>query len=100
MPAALVTGANRGFGLALCSALVERGYDVVAACRQSSPGLEALPVRSVDGVDVATERGEEALAEALRGTALDVVVANAGIVRSMGLDDLDPAAITEQFEVN
>ena len=38
---ALVTGANRGIGLALCRRLKERGRDVIAVCRKSSPELEA-----------------------------------------------------------
>ena len=37
MSTCLVTGANRGIGLALCRQLAARGDDVIAVCRQTSP---------------------------------------------------------------
>lgn len=40
MPNALVTGANRGLGLALVRALLARGDRVVAACRQPGKATE------------------------------------------------------------
>ena len=33
---ALITGANRGIGLAFCTQLLQRGDEVIAACRSSS----------------------------------------------------------------
>jgi NAD(P)-dependent dehydrogenase (short-subunit alcohol dehydrogenase family) len=98
--AVLVTGANRGFGLALCTAAAELGHVVVAACRTSSPELDALGARVVEGVDLTNDAGEQALAAGLAGSALDLVVANAGTVRSTSIDDLDVDAIREQLEVN
>jgi NAD(P)-dependent dehydrogenase (short-subunit alcohol dehydrogenase family) len=100
MPTALVTGANRGFGLALCSALHERGRDVVAACRRSSPELDALGVPRIEGIDLLTDAGEQALAAGAAGLEIDLLVANAGFARSTSLDDLDLDAIREQFNVN
>ena len=49
---ALVTGANRGIGLALCRRLKEGGREVIAVCRKTSPALDALGVRVEAGVDV------------------------------------------------
>jgi NAD(P)-dependent dehydrogenase (short-subunit alcohol dehydrogenase family) len=100
LPKALVTGANRGFGLALCRALVERGYDVTGACRTRSPELDRMPVRCVEAIDLSTDAGEQALAAALVDVELDLLVANAGIVRSTALDDLDTDAIAESIQVN
>ena len=100
MATVVVTGANRGIGLELTRQLVERGDDVVAVCRAPSEALAALGVRVIDGVDVATAEGVAALAAALSGTNIDVLINNAGILRRDGLNDLDFDAIVEQFAVN
>ena len=42
---ALITGSNRGIGLALYDVLAERGDDMLAACRRCSPELDAVDVR-------------------------------------------------------
>ncbi|HEX7798685.1 MAG TPA: SDR family oxidoreductase, partial [Vicinamibacterales bacterium] len=54
---AFVTGANRGIGLALSSLLRQRGYGVVAACRNGSSALKELGVDVVEGVDVSEQTG-------------------------------------------
>jgi NAD(P)-dependent dehydrogenase (short-subunit alcohol dehydrogenase family) len=100
-PLAVVTGANRGIGLALTSLLKRRGYDVVAACRSGSPALTELSASVVDGVDVAEQAGIGKLAAALAGRDIDLLINNAGILRwETGLDQLDFEAVREQFEVN
>jgi len=97
---ALVTGANRGIGLALCRRLKERGRDVIAVCRKSSPALDALGVRVEPDVDVTSDEAVAALAKRLSGVALDELICNAGILREDGLDDRAYDDIREQFEVN
>jgi len=54
-PTVLVTGSNRGIGLELCKALARKGYTVVAACRRSSPELDALGVRVATDIDVTSD---------------------------------------------
>ena len=49
----LVTGANRGIGLAYCQQLRARGDAVIAVCRQVSPELESLGVRLEAGMSSA-----------------------------------------------
>jgi NAD(P)-dependent dehydrogenase (short-subunit alcohol dehydrogenase family) len=95
MTTTLITGANRGIGLALAKIAQERGDDVVAAVRTSSPELDALGVRVEPGVDVSNEAALNDLARRLAGTRIDVLIANAGI---MGGDDV--ADMRRQFEVN
>ena len=97
---ALVTGANRGIGLALCRRLKEKGRDVVAVCRKSSAALDGLGVRVEAGVDVTSDEAVAALAQRLSGIALDELICNAGILRDEGLDDRAYDDIREQFEVN
>lgn len=100
MATALVTGANRGIGLELCRLLKERGDDVIAACRSSSPELDALGVRVEQGVDVTSDASVRRLADRLRGVSIDLLVHNAGILRHDSLRDVDADSVREQLEVN
>ncbi|MCB9553346.1 MAG: SDR family oxidoreductase [Myxococcales bacterium] len=99
MPTVLITGANRGIGLALARRYHERGDTVIAACRDSSKALDALGVRVETGVEL-TDDDQTPLARRLEGTPIDVLVCNAGILRQSTLDALDLQSIREQFEVN
>jgi len=101
MALALVTGANRGIGLALVELLKQREFDVIGVCRQSSPELARLGAELLDGVDVTDERGLERVVRAVGGRELQLLVNNAGIMRyPEPLDQIDPTSIREQFEVN
>lgn len=96
----LVTGANRGIGLELCTQLKARGADVIAVCRTTSPELAALGVRVEAGVDVADAGSVKELAARLKGVSLDLLINNAGILRRENLDSLDLDGVAQQFEVN
>ena len=100
MSTVLVTGANRGIGLEFCRQLQQRGDQVIAVCRQSSPELDVIDVEIESGVDLTNEANRANLLRRLAGRSLDTVILNAGLLVSMGLDDLDPEAIRRQFEVN
>ena len=100
MSTVLVTGANRGIGLEYCRQLQQRGDQVIAVCRQSSPELDVIDVEIESGVDLTNEANRANLVRRLAGRSLDTVILNAGLLVSMGLDDLDPEAIRRQFEVN
>ncbi len=101
MPFAVVTGANRGIGLALVSLLAERGYSVLASCRRVSPALAKLGVEIVEGVEVTDDSGIAKLARAVGMRKIDLLIHNAGILewRERG-EMLDVDAIRRQFEVN
>lgn len=100
MATALITGANRGIGLELCKQLEAKGFDVIGACRNSSPELDALGIRVETGVDVTSDDAVQKLAKKLDGVTIDLLVQNAGILSSESLDDLDFDRIRKQFEVN
>ena len=100
MATVLVTGSNRGIGLEYCRQLKARGDQVVAVCREATPELEALGVRIEDGIELTEEVAIADLVGRLDGLALDAVILNAGVLQSMGLEDLDPEGIRRQFEVN
>ncbi|MDO5505428.1 MAG: SDR family oxidoreductase [Pseudoxanthomonas suwonensis] len=104
MSTVLITGANRGIGLALASRFAGRGDQVIATCRSSSDALQALPgVRVETGVDMADGDSVRALAQRLGELRIDVLVCNAGILERDRLGALDDAAfdgMRRQFEVN
>jgi NAD(P)-dependent dehydrogenase (short-subunit alcohol dehydrogenase family) len=97
---ALVTGANRGIGLALARRLAARGDRVIAVCRQSSDDLDRLSVRVEAGVDLASDDDVAGLASRLEGTRLDLLVLNAGILRPDDLDGLNLDDVHTQIEIN
>ena len=96
----VVTGANRGIGLELCRQVHMRGESVYAACRRSSPELEAVGCTVVEGVDVTLDDATEVLGRTLGDTPVDVLVCNAGVLRRESLDALDLDGARLQFEVN
>jgi len=96
----LVTGSNRGIGLELCRQYHERGDEVIAVCRNASDELNALGVRVIDSVDVGDDEGVTRLAEILTGEAIDVLLNNAGILRSDTIDTVDYDEMVGQYRVN
>ena len=73
---------------------------MIAVCRQSSDELDALGVRIESGIELTSADSVAALVNGLGDQQLDCVILNAGILQSMGLNDLDPDSIRQQFEVN
>jgi len=101
MAQAIVTGANKGIGLALVELLRQRELGVLATCRKSSVELEKTGAEIVSGVEVTDDAGLAKLVAAVGARAVDLLINNAGImVWPESLETLDPAAIRRQFEVN
>jgi NAD(P)-dependent dehydrogenase (short-subunit alcohol dehydrogenase family) len=105
----MITGANRGIGLALTMALLRRGDKVIAAARNPWGGaLSELASEQVGQLtplelDVADPASVAAAKATLAGQAIDVLVNNAGLYgprdRQTALDT-DYDAWREVFEVN
>ena len=100
MATVLVTGANRGIGLEYCRQLSVRGDDVIAVCREAGPELESLGIRIEAGIELTDSSAIDELMSRLLHQSLDGAIFNAGILHSTGINDLDPDAIRQQFEVN
>ena len=100
MGVSVVTGANRGIGLALVTQLHQRGATVVAVCRQTSPALLALGVRVESGIDVADPHAWSSLAARLAADDIELLVHNAGIGRFETLDEITEENVMAQFQVN
>lgn len=95
---ALVTGGNRGIGLAIAQALRDAGHDVIVGSRsgQAPDGLAAvsMDVTSTASVDAAVDR-----VEAEHGS-VGILVANAGITRDTLLVRLDDADLEAVIQAN
>lgn len=96
----LITGANRGIGLEMSRQYAARGDEVIAVCRQTSPELNGLGVRVVDGIDVTSSDSCDVLQRELDGLLLDRLVNNAGILERNTLDNFNSESIERQFRVN
>lgn len=101
---AVVTGSNRGLGLELCRQCKDRGLTVIAACRQTSPALEALGVVCVPGIDVADPASYGPLVAACEGKTISILVNNAGTLSQEDVEAMAHEsgfeAVRKQLEVN
>lgn len=96
----LITGANRGIGLALTQLMLREGAHVIAVCRQSSEALSDSGAEVIEGIDVTSEESVQKLARAMEGRDLDWVVNNAGVLEQDSVEHLDFEAMVRQFRVN
>ncbi len=96
----VITGANRGIGLAIARIYRERGDRVVALCRRASEELRDTGAEIVDDVDVTSSRALQRAAAAIE--RVDVLIANAGVLSRQTLADVadDRDRIEQQFAVN
>jgi NAD(P)-dependent dehydrogenase (short-subunit alcohol dehydrogenase family) len=95
---ALVTGANRGLGLAFAEALVETGAAKVYAAARN-PG--AVTLKGVVPLRLDVTSDEDVVAAARAAGDLSLLINNAGIARPGGfLADGAVKDAREQFEVN
>ena len=100
MKTVLVTGANRGIGLALARHYVERGDRVIACCRQASESLVKLDLELIEKLDVSNWDSVKQLGPALAERKIDILINNAGVLYSEDLENLNFENIREQFDVN
>jgi len=103
MATILITGANRGIGLALARQYAARGEQVIGVCRHASEALAQTGARVEAEVDVTDDVALAALAQRLQDTRIDVLVCNAGILSNEVFGRIDAEGFEHmrgQFEVN
>lgn len=97
---ALITGASRGLGAAIATALHERGDNLVLASRSGADlGIEGALAQACDVRDQAALEAITAAAVERFG-GIDIVVANAGVGGYGDFIDGDPAFDEEIIDVN
>jgi NAD(P)-dependent dehydrogenase (short-subunit alcohol dehydrogenase family) len=98
---ALVTGTERGLGLAFCRLLAARGERVYATCQKRSAELDALGIDVIEGIDVGRDDSVARLADEVDAPDLDLVISNAGFnAYSGGFANADPKRMLREYNVN
>jgi len=108
MDTVMITGVNRGIGLELLHQYADAGWRTIGTCRNPDEAREAREVAarhesvSLHALEVTDTDAVEALADALRGAAIDVLILNAGMMgqRSMILGELDAEEFRQVLDVN
>jgi NAD(P)-dependent dehydrogenase (short-subunit alcohol dehydrogenase family) len=100
MKTAVITGANRGIGLALAQQLHEKGWDIIAICRSESEEIENIASMVFSGIDV-TDLGQLQQVKSMIGEQqIDLLINNAGLLGDDVLGEIDYDSMREQFEIN
>ena len=119
MSTILITGSNRGIGLELVRQYAEQGWQVLACCRSpdKASDLQQLAQQhnniTLYPLDIADNKQVQALAEKLKGIAIDILFNNAGIygqsdayfgntneqqwIETFRINTIAPIKVTEAF---
>jgi NAD(P)-dependent dehydrogenase (short-subunit alcohol dehydrogenase family) len=105
----LITGSNRGLGLEFVKQYAARGWKVIATARDPGPATELRAIAAknrnvtIDKLDVEDVPAIKALAAKYKGTPIDVLINNAGVLGDMpkqALGSLDKKEFDEVMDVN
>jgi NAD(P)-dependent dehydrogenase (short-subunit alcohol dehydrogenase family) len=108
-PTVLITGSNRGIGLAFVRHYVSEGWNVLATARSPAEATElkhlaeTYPHLLIEQLDVTDETRIGELAVAYRGTPVDLLINNAGVYGDPAAQtwgSLDAATFEEVMAVN
>jgi NAD(P)-dependent dehydrogenase (short-subunit alcohol dehydrogenase family) len=89
-PTVLITGSNRGIGLEFVRQYAERGWQVIATCRnpEAANDLQAIAAEydkvRLEPLDVTDHDGVDALAKKYANSTIDVLLNNAALLGSPG----------------
>lgn len=103
---ALVTGGNRGIGLAIVKGLLDKGMTVLMGCRDTSAGQEAA--KSLNGnvhvvpLDLSSEQSLAVSIEFISQhfPHIDILINNAAILDDTNLSQISYEGLVESMHVN
>lgn len=102
----LITGANRGIGLAFAEACAREKSRLILAIRKNDPALikklASLGAQSVEIIesDLVTRAGVQALVDRLQSRQIDLLFNNAGLLTGGLLEEQPISDIYDMFQVN
>ena len=96
----VITGANRGIGLALCKHYTANGDNVYAVCRTVNNELLDTGAHVINGIDVSQASDIENLRATLHDKPIDILINNAGIWGAQRLGSIDYEALNHVMQVN
>lgn len=106
MSTVLITGGNRGLGLEFARQYAASGWNVIATARDpDDPGALAALARSspsvrVEEFDATVDAAYPELARRVRGTPLDLVICNAGVMTRRGFGGSEWQDWERHFRIN
>lgn len=100
MKTAVITGANRGIGLALATELHNKGWDIIAVCRSGSEQIEQVANMVISGIDVTDQIQLQQVKSIIGEQQIDLLINNAGLLHDEVLGDINYDTMREQFEIN
>lgn len=101
----LITGANRGIGFEFVRQYTERGWQVIATCRNPDSAAELNDWADqhdnvvVERLDLTDHAGIDALAAKYEGRPVDVLLNNAGLMRGPGRGQMVGTIDYDEFEL-
>jgi len=104
----LITGCNRGLGLEMARQYAHEGWQVHACARDLDSAIELKALAqnqtsiTLHQLDVADDNQISALASQLSGTAIDLLINNAGVYgpKGLSLDQLDRQTWLDVLNIN
>jgi NAD(P)-dependent dehydrogenase (short-subunit alcohol dehydrogenase family) len=108
-PTVLITGANRGIGLAFVEHYVGEGWNVIATARSPDRAEVLMAIEQdypnllIEQLDVTDHGRITELADNYNGTAIDILINNAGVLgdlQKQTMGNLDTDVFTQVMAVN
>lgn len=96
----VITGANRGIGLALTKHYQNQSDNVFAVCRKPSAELTSLGVNVLAGIDVSTGDAATKLIDIFHDIPIDILINNAGVWGKETLGHIDYNALQRVWNIN
>lgn len=96
----VMTGANRGIGLALAGHYAQKGHRITALVRQSSPELDALGIRVIADIELTDAENLGRAVAALPDGEIDLLLNVAGIMLWESLDEVRQDDLLRQYQIN